>query len=179
MDDYGFQPMPDEFPKKKKHGYPQYASPWVRVIAYYLDSFFLMVPIACMVLVGLAILGASLPESDGLVNEAGEVVNTTEEDIAVIIFFTATMLPALAMQFAYYTVLPNRMNGQTLGKRIVNIRIVTTDNSSLTIGKLFVRHIIGYYISGMIFYLGFLWVFWDDDRQAWHDKLVSTVVVEG
>jgi len=33
-------------------------------------------------------------------------------------------------------------------------------------------------ISGMIFSLGFLWILFDRDNQGWHDKLVSTYVVD-
>jgi len=40
-----------------------------------------------------------------------------------------------------------------------------------------VRETIGKLISGLVFSLGYLWLLWDKDRQTWHDKLVSTVVM--
>ena len=41
-----------------------------------------------------------------------------------------------------------------------------------------IRELIGKAISGMILLLGFLWILFDQDNQGWHDKLVSTYVVE-
>jgi len=32
-------------------------------------------------------------------------------------------------------------------------------------------------ISGQIFYLGYLWMLWDDKQQTWHDKVVGSIVV--
>jgi len=29
----------------------------------------------------------------------------------------------------------------------------------------------------VVFFLGFLWVAWDKDKQGWHDKIAGTVVV--
>ena len=31
--------------------------------------------------------------------------------------------------------------------------------------------------SSSLCYLGYLWMLWDKDKQTWHDKIVSTVVV--
>ena len=36
---------------------------------------------------------------------------------------------------------------------------------------------LGYYLGGIVFYLGWLWVLFDSRRQAWHDKLAGSVVV--
>jgi len=40
------------------------------------------------------------------------------------------------------------------------------------------REWIGRWLSGLLFGLGYLWILLDKDRQAWHDKLASTYVVE-
>ena len=36
---------------------------------------------------------------------------------------------------------------------------------------------VGGFLSAPFFYLGFLWVPWDADKQAWHDKVFRTYVV--
>jgi len=41
-----------------------------------------------------------------------------------------------------------------------------------------VREWVGKLISGMVLSLGYLWILLDRDRQRWHDKLVSTYVIE-
>ena len=30
----------------------------------------------------------------------------------------------------------------------------------------------------VVFFLGFLWIAWDAERQAWHDKIAGTVVLK-
>jgi uncharacterized RDD family membrane protein YckC len=70
-------------------------------------------------------------------------------------------------------------NGQTPGKRLVNIRIVKKDGSKLTAADAFLRNVVGYLISNLVFWLGFVWIMVDKDRQGWHDKIVNTVVVQG
>ena len=32
-------------------------------------------------------------------------------------------------------------------------------------------------LSGLLCYLGYFWMLWDGERQTWHDKLATTVVV--
>ena len=32
-------------------------------------------------------------------------------------------------------------------------------------------------ISGAVFYLGYLWMLWDKEKQCWHDKAANDVVV--
>jgi uncharacterized RDD family membrane protein YckC len=33
------------------------------------------------------------------------------------------------------------------------------------------------FISANVFYLGYLWMLWDDKKQTWQDKVVTSVVV--
>jgi uncharacterized RDD family membrane protein YckC len=65
--------------------------------------------------------------------------------------------------------------GQTPGKRLMGLRIVTVDGGRVTIG-VSIRRLIGYYISAILF-LGFLWVLVDNRRQGFHDKLAGTYVL--
>jgi uncharacterized RDD family membrane protein YckC len=60
---------------------------------------------------------------------------------------------------------------------IMGLKIVTVDGGKLTIGKAVLR-IVGYFVSSIIVYLGFLWVIWDKDKQGWHDKIAGTYVVK-
>jgi uncharacterized RDD family membrane protein YckC len=36
---------------------------------------------------------------------------------------------------------------------------------------------LGAAFSILVFFLGFLWIAWDRDKQGWHDKIAGTVVV--
>lgn len=66
--------------------------------------------------------------------------------------------------------------GQTIGNYLMGVRVVRLDGHNMGIRRSIVRYI-GYFISFFSLTLGFLWVLWDDRRQAWQDKLAGTCVV--
>jgi uncharacterized RDD family membrane protein YckC len=66
--------------------------------------------------------------------------------------------------------------GQTPGKALLGLRVVSLDGKRLGYGKAILR-LLGYFISGIPLYLGFFWVIFDDRRQAWHDKIAGTCVI--
>jgi len=68
-------------------------------------------------------------------------------------------------------------NGQTAGMRILGIRIIRTDGKPFNMSLAVLRHLAGYPLSMVFFFLGFLWILWDPRQQGWHDKLARTVVV--
>jgi uncharacterized RDD family membrane protein YckC len=45
-------------------------------------------------------------------------------------------------------------------------------------GKMFLREIVGRFLSGLFFGLGYFWSLFDKNAQAWHDKLAGTVVIK-
>jgi uncharacterized RDD family membrane protein YckC len=68
-------------------------------------------------------------------------------------------------------------SGQTLGKSVLNIKVIGADGASLSWGQAFLRYI-GYIVSGLIFSIGFIWVSFDQKRQGWHDKIARTYVID-
>lgn len=79
-------------------------------------------------------------------------------------------------------------HGQTPAKQLLGIRVIRADGSPSDWGWTFVREvvvksvIIGFGVDSITFGLGSildgLWAFWDRDRQAIHDKIVKTLVVD-
>ncbi|HXG91482.1 MAG TPA: RDD family protein [Blastocatellia bacterium] len=69
------------------------------------------------------------------------------------------------------------LNGQSMGMRILGIYIVRVDGKRFNIKDAIVRHVIGYPISTVVLFLGFLWMLWDPRQQGWHDKIARTMVV--
>ena len=68
--------------------------------------------------------------------------------------------------------------GQTLGARALGIRVVDIANGQpigggRAIGRYFAR-----ILSAIPCYLGYFWMLWDPEKQTWHDKIVSSVVVK-
>jgi len=69
--------------------------------------------------------------------------------------------------------------GQTWGRRIVGIKVVgETTGEPIGFGRALGRQLFASFISGQIFYLGYLWMLWDDKKQTWHDKVVNSIVVK-
>lgn len=67
--------------------------------------------------------------------------------------------------------------GQTIGKRLLRIRVVRLNNKP--IGLLFAFERFGGYAAGFATgFLGFFQVYWDANRQAIHDKIAGTVVID-
>jgi uncharacterized RDD family membrane protein YckC len=76
----------------------------------------------------------------------------------------------------YYWYFWTQQNGQTLGQRLMNIRVVKKNGEPMTAADAIVRYI-GYYINSVVFLIGWIWALFDADRQGWHDKLANTIVV--
>lgn len=90
---------------------------------------------------------------------------------------TTELLLASAPEIAFlYFVLAWSLVGQTVGKWVLGLRVVTTDGRPVPIGAAAVRFV-GYIVSSLPLYLGFLWVLFDPERRAWHDRLARTRVI--
>jgi len=66
--------------------------------------------------------------------------------------------------------------GATIGKWFLGLRVVRADGQPPTFWRSLIRFI-GYGLSAIVFFLGFLWVLVDEQRRAWHDRLAGTWVI--
>ena len=69
-----------------------------------------------------------------------------------------------------------RNEGQTPGKKLMNVRVINLDGSPLSDGDAIVRVLVSF-ISGAVLLLGYLWAFVDGKNQTWHDKAAGTLVI--
>ena len=70
-------------------------------------------------------------------------------------------------------------SGQTWGRKIVGIKVIgERDGQPIGFGRALGRQLFAAFISAQIFYLGYLWMLWDDKKQTWHDKVVNSIVVK-
>lgn len=70
-------------------------------------------------------------------------------------------------------------NGTTPGKKALGLTVVSETGQPAGFFRMLMREWVGKWISGAVFSLGYIWILLDDANQGWHDKLVSTYVVEG
>jgi uncharacterized RDD family membrane protein YckC len=83
----------------------------------------------------------------------------------------------LLVGLLYYALLEGGPRGQTLGKMALDIRVVDfRTGGQIGYGRGVLRYI-GRIISSIPCYLGYLWMLWDREKQTWHDKIATTVVV--
>ena len=68
-------------------------------------------------------------------------------------------------------------HGQTVGNRVMKLRVVKTDGSELTLTDSFLRYV-GLILSFLCIFIGVIWVAFDANKQGWHDKIASTYVVK-
>jgi uncharacterized RDD family membrane protein YckC len=90
--------------------------------------------------------------------------------------FAILLIAAVVAGIAYWA----KMDGAygTVGKKALKIRVVDANTgqpmgTGRGVGRYFAR-----ILSGFLCGLGYLWMLWDDRSQTWHDKIVSTVVVQ-
>lgn len=98
-------------------------------------------------------------------------------DLLVALCFYLVLLPAgfFFLSMTYFTIF-HAWSGQTIGKMVLGIRVVTDNDMPAGLGAAFLRWC-GYLMSLAPFATGFLWVAVDRDRRAWHDRLARTRVI--
>jgi uncharacterized RDD family membrane protein YckC len=159
------------------------ASFWERLAALLVD----------MVLTGLFVLPAILAVAfgprrttpctvengtiTGFDNDRPNALCNVPNDLTWTIF-GVLVLAALVGIVVYYALLEGGSSGQTVGKRVVGIRVV----DKLTGGPIGRGRGFGRYfarlLSGLVCFVGYLWMLWNPDSQAWHDIIVDSYVVK-
>ena len=138
-----------------------------RFVAWLLDGFFMgvLALFTALILGGLAGLTAS-----------------TESSLLGFISAGLTALLIIVMllfQFIYFGYFWSR-NGRSLGMRLLNMRVVRqTAPAELSFVRAGLRGTLGYWLSGLVFSLGYLWALVDPQQETWHDKIFDTWVVKG
>jgi uncharacterized RDD family membrane protein YckC len=94
----------------------------------------------------------------------------------------AAFLLSLALAYLYEVEAMYR-TGQTIGKRVMNIRVIPVDpTQTLTRGAAFKRYLIQHVAAAFVPALNWidgLWQLWDKPyRQCLHDKFASTLVIK-
>ncbi len=89
-----------------------------------------------------------------------------------------TLYGLLLFLASTYFVFMHGVGGKTIGKMVMGIWVINSDGGELGFGDAFLRWV-GYYVSAVFLFMGFIWSMFDADSQTWHDKMVGTYVVRG
>ena len=84
---------------------------------------------------------------------------------------------SIIISAGYYSYFEGGPKGAGFGKQAMGIRVIDAETGE-PIGhpRAFIRWI-SQILSTLIFFLGYLWMLWDPEKQCWHDKLAGDVVV--
>jgi len=136
---------------------------WVRFLGYLVDGILL----GAVNLILSALLRTTTTSTVG-----GVTVTTTTGSVALVEVID------LIVGVAYFTWFWSS-RGATLGQMLVGIRVVDADTGGpLKPSQALIRYI-GYILSAIPIFIGFIWAAFDSRKQGWMDKLASTQVVKG
>jgi len=110
-----------------------------------------------------------------VVGVAASVSSPEEVGVVALFSYLAAILAGVAVNVAY-SVLLIGWRGQTLGMMALGIKVVRTDGSPVNYRVALVRWL-GSILSGLALYLGYLWIAFHPRKQAWHDTLADTCVI--
>lgn len=83
--------------------------------------------------------------------------------------YVATFAIVYLQYFALFTI----FGGTTPGMMMRGLQVVSFSGEPPAPRQMLLRSA-GYVLSAATFFLGFLWVMWDEDELAWHDRLSRT-----
>ncbi|MFM2409137.1 MAG: hypothetical protein RL358_1879 [Pseudomonadota bacterium] len=138
-----------------------YAGFWQRFAALFIDGF--IVGAAMLLLLG--VLGVVMAVSGGA--NVGAMMGL------VALFY----LVGFVISAAYFTLMEAGERGATYGKRALNIRVTDAEGNRISTGRALGRWF-GHWITNCTFYIGYLIQPFTEKKQALHDMISSTVVVE-
>lgn len=139
-----------------------YAGFWVRLAAYVMDSL--------IVFGGLAILRLVL----GIVSL---IIGGTVFSENILFHYTLKDILLYVLRVLYF-VLCTYYTGTTLGKRALNIRVVSADGEDrLSLLNVIYRETIGRFLCGMTIGIGYIMAGIDQEKRGLHDMLCDTRVV--
>ncbi len=117
---------------------------------------------------------AALPRAGLLVRLAALAIDALV--VGLVVALAHAFAPAFLLVLAGYGAVLWRLRGTTIGGTVFGLRVVRTDGRAVDWTTAVLRAL-GCFLSLLPLGLGFLWIAFDRDRQAWHDKVAGTVVL--
>jgi uncharacterized RDD family membrane protein YckC len=142
-----------------------YAGFWIRVGAKLIDGVVMMI-----VIIPVFILVFGSVFMAAFKNPGGAPPDISPGLIAIY-YFVAIAFPAI-----YNTFCVGKW-GATPGKMAVKLKIVRADGSAISYKRSLGRHF-AEMLSGMILYIGYIMIGFDDEKRSLHDRICDTRVIK-
>jgi uncharacterized RDD family membrane protein YckC len=142
---------------------------WRRFFAFLVDKVILYFVSLFLFLIGLLALDLGGVSLSLITVATGDL--PCGMGLFIVIYFFTTILTGM-IYFTWF----HGTAGQTPGKMLLRVRVIQVSGEEMTIGVAFLR-CVGYLISALFFWLGFIWIAFDQRKQGWHDKIAATLVI--
>ena len=135
-----------------------------RFVAWIVDG----IAVAVLLAVFTAAIGLLGAQASGAGGDPQSVLSRVAAPIGMM------LLPMV--QFLYFGYVWSH-GDQSVGMRLLSLKVIRRNQEPLTFLRAGLRGTVGYWVSGLILGLGYLWAAVDANREAWHDKIFDTWVV--
>ena len=136
----------------------KYAGFGLRLLAYLIDLFIIVVP---FMLVGFVVL-LRFDNSEKI------FVNLS---LLLVFYFVLSSVISI-----FYQIFATAYWGGSIGKLSLGLKVVNENGSNLSLKESIVRYIVGYSVSGVFLGLGFWWIIKDPESRGWHDQIAGSWV---
>ena len=133
-----------------------------RLVAYIVDILITGVVVTLLAIALALVIGAGVATGADFLAGAGAV---------------ALVIAVIIVPLAYFPWFWFR-DGATPGMRIFGLRVVRDRDGGPISGGQAILRLFGYWIDGLVFYLGYIWILIDKRKRGWHDLIAGTVVVK-
>jgi uncharacterized RDD family membrane protein YckC len=167
LNEQQFQPQP--YPPMYQQPAVKYAGFWKRFAAILIDKLIISVASLIILLPFIAMIGVSAFITERDVEAVGFFLSM------IIVYVIVAMMIVIA-EWLYFAIMESQ-RGATIGKMVLNIVVTDLNGHRITFGRATGRYF-GKIISGMILYVGYMMAGWTQHKQALHDIIAGTLVVE-
>ena len=143
-----------------------------RFAAFLIDWIVLLIIYFCIIIIfDLFNKNISKINVHGIFDVEVEIDNM-QSYMITIFKFVFGLLPVL-----YFSILFYFFKGQTIGKYVLRIRVLSLYHEHLGLWHCIERSL-GYFASALEFGFGYIQAFWNPNRMTLHDKIGETIVIE-
>lgn len=130
-----------------------------RAVAFLIDM--IIVSTLALITVGIGVY-----LTNGITSDTSDLLNVLVPLYFLLFFLAST-----------YFIFLQGFTGTTIGKMLLGLKLINYNGNTIGFWEAFVRWI-GYYVSAVFLFVGFIWSLFDSNSQTWHDKIAGTYVVK-
>lgn len=146
-----------------------------RAGALVIDTLLTLVGLVPMV-IGIVMFVLGAPETDEFGYSIDGTTNGGQLALGGLLVFLGILL-MVGIQI-WNRIFKMGRTGQSVGKKVMGLKLIN-EQTGQPIGALqaFLRELLSGVIN-QVFYISYLWMLWDDNKQTLHDKVVHSTVIE-